>query len=405
MRSESSRRGLSILMVTNDAGNNLFDKPFSNSVPNKYYTPISHNIIFRDFCCTTNPRHAMYMIHYGDLIIPYHYFVHMFTLLKHYELYAPEYLTYHNSRLIIHCKNPISRCEFSHGPVTPRSKHIDYRPRRSLGRFDFAWLSQLYLQLIITWILLCGEGNKGFLYYICGCARYVNSLVELYVQSSRVMCSSVICFGVLPPSSVLRGRLISESNTTCLCVYNLIVLLLCPQTPSNRHHHLEELFSYLLCLFNYNWTIRVDPFFNWSIRVVPCLSDSWKSSLWWSIYYGLLFGGFYLLVVYLCVIYMSWWCLQFLRVFLSVIYNVYDLNVCAIYIYPISVHTSYVNSTTIYKIHHLFINYALPIYCACFALLLVRFGLLSMILALLNSCIIPSFLGNQLLYLTYTTKI
>jgi hypothetical protein len=138
MRSESSRRGLSILMVTNDAGNNLFDKPFSNSVPNKYYTPISHNIIFRDFCCTTNPRHAMYMIHYGDLIIPYHYFVHMFTLLKHYELYAPEYLTYHNSRLIIHCKNPISRCEFSHGPVTPRSKHIDYRPRRSLGRFDFA---------------------------------------------------------------------------------------------------------------------------------------------------------------------------------------------------------------------------------------------------------------------------
>ena len=118
-------------MVTNTAGNDSIDKHFSNSVSNKkYYTRTSHNLIFRDFICSTNPRHALYMIHYGELIIPYHYFTHMFHLLKYYQLHAPHCLYYHNSRLIIPCDNPIPRCEFSHNPIRPASKHIDYRPPR-----------------------------------------------------------------------------------------------------------------------------------------------------------------------------------------------------------------------------------------------------------------------------------
>jgi hypothetical protein len=137
MRSESSRRGFTILMVTNNTGNDSIDKHSSNCVSKKYYLRTSHNLIFRDFFCSTNPRHALYMIHFGELIIPYHYFTHMFHLLKYYQLHAPQYLSYHNSRLIIHCDNPIPRCEFSHNPIRPASKHIDYRPPRSLGRFDY----------------------------------------------------------------------------------------------------------------------------------------------------------------------------------------------------------------------------------------------------------------------------
>ena len=55
MRSESSRRGFTILMVTNNTGNDSIDKHSSNSVSKKYYTRTSHNLIFRDFYCTTNP--------------------------------------------------------------------------------------------------------------------------------------------------------------------------------------------------------------------------------------------------------------------------------------------------------------------------------------------------------------
>jgi hypothetical protein len=138
MRSESSSRGFTILMVTNTAGNDSIDKHFSNSKSNKkYYTRTSHNLIFHDYICSTNPRDALYMIHYGELIIPYHYFTHMFDLLKYYQLHAPHCLYYHNSRLIIPCDKPILRCEFSHNPIRPASKHIDYRPPRTLGRFDY----------------------------------------------------------------------------------------------------------------------------------------------------------------------------------------------------------------------------------------------------------------------------
>jgi hypothetical protein len=180
------------------------------------------------------------------------------------------------------------------------------------------------------------------------------------------MCSSVNCFDVLPLSSVLRGRLISESNTMCLCVYNLIVFLMCPLTPSNCHHYLEELLFYSSMFVQLQLDHKCGPLLQLAHQGGPCLSFSWKSSLWWSIYYGLFVGGFYRLVVYVCILYIFCWYLQSLCNFLGVKYHVYGLHVCAIYISLISVHISYVNSTTIYKFHHLSINYVLPVYCACF---------------------------------------
>jgi hypothetical protein len=75
MRSEGLRHELSNLVVTENHGNIDPYKSYSNNViKKKYYTPASHNIIFADYHCTTNPRHAMYKYHVGELILPYHYF-------------------------------------------------------------------------------------------------------------------------------------------------------------------------------------------------------------------------------------------------------------------------------------------------------------------------------------------
>jgi hypothetical protein len=77
MRSEGSRHGLSILMVTETHGNIEPNNSCSNSViPKKYYTPASHNTIFDGYFCSTNPNHAMYKYHVQGLIIPYHYYIY-----------------------------------------------------------------------------------------------------------------------------------------------------------------------------------------------------------------------------------------------------------------------------------------------------------------------------------------
>jgi hypothetical protein len=74
MRSEGSRHGISILMITESHGNFEPHNSYSNSViRKKYYTPASHIIIFAGYFYSTNPKHAMYKYHVQGLIIPYHY--------------------------------------------------------------------------------------------------------------------------------------------------------------------------------------------------------------------------------------------------------------------------------------------------------------------------------------------
>ena len=138
MRSGSSRHGLSILMVTESHGNFETYTSYSNSnISKKYYTPDSHNIIFAGMFCTTNPKHAMYKYHVGELILPYHYFTYMFRLIKHLTLYAPRHLICTKTSLYINVNYPVSRCEFLHGLAIPNAKHIDNQFRSRKCRFNF----------------------------------------------------------------------------------------------------------------------------------------------------------------------------------------------------------------------------------------------------------------------------
>ena len=94
MRSESSRHGLSILMVTESSGNISPYNSFSDStIKKKHYTPLIHNTLCDGVYCTDDPRYAIYHYYVGKLILPHHYYIHMFRLLKTYTMYAPKYLT------------------------------------------------------------------------------------------------------------------------------------------------------------------------------------------------------------------------------------------------------------------------------------------------------------------------
>ena len=60
-------------------------------------------------------------------------------------------------------------------------------------------------------------------------------------------------------------------------------------------------------IYNYWWSIRVDPFYNWTIRVVPYLSVSWKYSLWWTNIGGLfILGGLLSMAISLFGCALSW---------------------------------------------------------------------------------------------------
>ena len=138
MRSEGSRHGLSILMITETHGNIESYKSFSNSkIQKKYYTPNSHNIIFDGYFCSTNPKHAMYKYHVQGLIIPYHYYIYMFRLIKHLSKYSPKQIIRTETGLLINVNFPVSRCEFASVPLQLDSKHIDYRIRHPKCRFNW----------------------------------------------------------------------------------------------------------------------------------------------------------------------------------------------------------------------------------------------------------------------------
>ena len=138
MRSEGSRHRLSILMVTESHGNFETYTAYSNSnISKKYYTPDSHNIIFAGMFCTTNPKHAMYKYHVGELILPFHDFIYMFRLIKHLSKNTPRHLIRTETSPYINVNFPVSQCEFASGPLQPITKHIDYRLRSRKCRFNF----------------------------------------------------------------------------------------------------------------------------------------------------------------------------------------------------------------------------------------------------------------------------
>ena len=138
MRSEGSRHGLSILMITETHGNfELYKSPSSSIIKKKYYTPVSHNDIFDGFFCSENPKHAMYHYHVQGLIIPHHYYICMFRLIKQLSTYSPKQITRTDTGLIINAKFPVTRCEFATVPLQPVSRHIDYRIRHPKCRFNW----------------------------------------------------------------------------------------------------------------------------------------------------------------------------------------------------------------------------------------------------------------------------
>ena len=69
-------------------------------------------------------------------------------------------------------------------------------------------------------------GNKGYLYYIRGYVRYVDSSVELPNQWCNVVPLCLLTLDVLPPSTASRGRPITEDMVNVLRSYNLVVLLM-----------------------------------------------------------------------------------------------------------------------------------------------------------------------------------
>ena len=125
-------------MVTESHGNFEPHNSCSNSeIKKKYYTPASHNIIFAVFFCQTNPKYAMYKYHVQGLIIPYHYYIYMFRLIKHLSKYSPRQLIRTDTSLYINVNFPVSRCEFASRPLQPITKHIDYHLRSRECRFTF----------------------------------------------------------------------------------------------------------------------------------------------------------------------------------------------------------------------------------------------------------------------------
>ena len=97
-------------MVTESPGNIETNISYSNSIiKRKYYTPLIHNTLCDGVYCSEDPRYAIYHYYIGKLIIPHHYFIFMFKLLKYYTLYAPQYLTITDTSIFIPCQRPVLR--------------------------------------------------------------------------------------------------------------------------------------------------------------------------------------------------------------------------------------------------------------------------------------------------------
>ena len=108
-------------------------------------------------------------------------------------------------------------------------------------------------------------GIIGYLYYIRGFERYVNSSVELHRVKCSVLHLLLLILVELPPSTVRRGRPIPEGRTLFLWSNTSLVSLLC------------QWIFYLSLTLNFNlvnileehgcptWSLAL-----WSIRVDPC---------------------------------------------------------------------------------------------------------------------------------------
>ena len=68
-------------------------------------------------------------------------------------------------------------------------------------------------------------GINGYIYYIRGFERYVNSSVELHRVKCSVLHLLLLILVELPPSTVRRGRPIPEGRTLILWSYTLLVSL------------------------------------------------------------------------------------------------------------------------------------------------------------------------------------
>ena len=108
-------------------------------------------------------------------------------------------------------------------------------------------------------------GNKGYLYYIGGFARYVNSSVELFRLKCSVVYLCSLILEELPPSTVRRGRPIPEGRTLLLWSNTSLVSLLC------------QWILFLSLTFNFNLVNILEEhgcpnwyLAPWSIRVDPC---------------------------------------------------------------------------------------------------------------------------------------
>ena len=108
-------------------------------------------------------------------------------------------------------------------------------------------------------------GNNGYIYKIGVSVRYVDSSVELPMKWCYVVYLCQQLLDVLPPSTVPRGRPISEGMVNVLRSYNPVVSLMC-------------LWTCVLCLFynfNFGWILEEHGCHDWSvshwpIRVDPC---------------------------------------------------------------------------------------------------------------------------------------
>ena len=108
-------------------------------------------------------------------------------------------------------------------------------------------------------------GINGYIYYIRGFERYVNSSVELNRVKCFVLYPCSLTLVELPPSTVRRGRPIPEGRTLILWSNTSLVSLLC------------QWIFFLSLTFNFNlvnileehgcptWSLAL-----WSIRVDPC---------------------------------------------------------------------------------------------------------------------------------------
>ena len=76
----------------------------------------------------------MYEYHVGELILPYHYFIYMFRLIKHLTQYSPRHIIRTETSIYININYPVSQCEFAHEPLQPITRHMDYRFK---SRFKF----------------------------------------------------------------------------------------------------------------------------------------------------------------------------------------------------------------------------------------------------------------------------